>query len=187
MRRLTVFNNISLDGYFTDARGDMSWAHKNDPEWIKFSAENAQGSDDGALLFGRKTYEMMASYWPTAEAKKQLPEIAEGINGLPKFVASRSLDKATWNNTTILKGDLVDEVTRLKKGSGSRIVIMGSGTIVAQLAKHKLIDEYTLIFVPIVLGRGRTLFEGLDDKVTLKRIKERAFENGNVVVTYEPQ
>ena len=186
MRRLTVFNNISLDGYFTDARSDMSWAHKNDPEWIKFSATNAQGSD-GALLFGRKTYEMMASYWPTAEAKKQLPEVAEGINRLPKFVASRSLDKATWNNTTILKGDLVDEVTRLKKGSGSPIVIMGSGTIIAQLAKHRLIDQYTLVIVPIVLGRGRTLFDGLEDRFTLKRKSERGFENGNVVAIYEPQ
>jgi dihydrofolate reductase len=187
MRQLTVFNNISLDGYFTDARSDMSWAHRFDPEWAKFSASNAQGSDDGALLFGRKTYEMMAAYWPTPEAKKQMPEVAEGINRLPKFVVSRSLDRADWNNTTILKGDLETEVGKLKKGSGSRIVIMGSGTLVAQLAALRLIDEYTLVIVPVVLGRGRTLFEGLDRKLGLKRTRERAFENGNVVATYVPE
>jgi dihydrofolate reductase len=186
MRQLTVFNNISLDGYFTDARSDMSWAHKSDPEWTKFSASNAQGSD-GALLFGRKTYDMMAAYWPTPEAKKQMPEIAEGINRLPKFVVSRSLDRAAWNNTTILKGDLETEVARLKNGSGSPIVIMGSGTLVAQLARLQLIDEYTLAIVPVVLGRGRTLFEGLDRKLGLKRTRQRAFENGNVVATYVPE
>lgn len=184
--RLTVFNNISLDGYFTDARSDMSWAHKSDPEWIKFSAGNAQGSD-GALLFGRKTYEMMAAYWPTAEAKKQMPEIAEGMNRLTKYVVSRSLDKVTWDNTTLLKGDLAGEVRKIKSGPGSSIVVMGSGTVVAQLAKERLIDEYTFVVVPIVLGSGRTLFQGLENRVALKRTSERTFGNGNVVVTYQPQ
>jgi len=185
MRKLTVFNSISLDGYFTDARSDMSWAHKSDPEWVEFSAGNAQGSD-GALLFGRKTYEMMAAFWPTPEARKQLPDVADGINRLSKFVVSRSLEKATWNNTTILKGDLEAEVSKLKNGSGSPIVIMGSGMLIAQLARLRLIDEYTLVMVPIVLGAGRTLFEGLDRKLALKRTTERAFENGNVVATYVP-
>jgi dihydrofolate reductase len=184
--RLIVFNNISLDGYFVDNRGDMSWAHRSDPEWAKFSAENAQGGD-GALLFGRKTYEMMASFWPTPDAKKQLPEIADAMNRLPKFVASRSLDKATWSNTTLLRGDLAAEVKKLKTRPGSSIVIMGSGTIVAQLSKQGLIDEYTFVMIPIVLGTGRTLFEGLETRLALKRTRERTFHNGNVVVTYEPQ
>jgi dihydrofolate reductase len=187
MTRLTVFNNISLDGYFVDARGDMSWAHKSDPEWLRYSASNAQGSDDGALLFGRKTYEMMVAYWPTAEAKKQLPEIAEGMNRLKKYVVSRSLDKVSWNNTTLLKGDLAGEVRKLKAGPGSSIVVMGSGTVVAQLAKERLIDEYTFVVIPIVLGSGRTLFQGLESRLALKRTSERAFGNGNVVVTYQPQ
>jgi dihydrofolate reductase len=184
--RLTVFNSISLDGYFVDGRGDMTWAHNSDPEWEKFSAGNAQGGD-GALLFGRKTYEMMASFWPTEAAKQQMPEVAEGMNRLPKYVVSRSLDKVTWSNTTVLKGDLGAEVTKLKARPGSGIVILGSGTIVAQLSKQRLIDEYTLVIVPIVLGKGRTLFDGLESRIALKRTKERAFHNGNVVVTYEPQ
>ena len=130
---------------------------------------------------------MMASYWPTAEAKKQLPEIAEAMNRLQKLVVSRSLDKPTWNNTTLLNGDGAAEVRKLKSGSGSPIVVMGSGTLIAALAKEGLIDEYTLIFVPVVLGSGRTLFERLDKRFAVKRTKERTFDNGNVVVTYEPQ
>jgi dihydrofolate reductase len=185
MTRLTVFNNISLDGYFVDARGDMTWAHQMDPEWLEFSSKNAQGGD-GVLLFGRKTYEMMASYWPTAEARRQLPAIAEGMNRRKKFVASRSLGKPSWDNTVVLQGDLAGEVRKLKAAPGSGIVVMGSGTVVAQLAKEGLIDEYTFVVVPIVLGAGRTLFHGLESRIALKRTAERAFGNGNVVVTYQP-
>jgi len=186
MTRLTVFNNISLDGYFVDGRGDMSWAHKaqNDPEWATFSAQNAQ-SGDGVLLFGRKTYELMASFWPSPAAKQQMPEIADGMNRLRKVVASRTLDKVTWNNTSLLKGDLATEVKKLKDGPSS-IVIMGSGTIIAQLAKAKLIDEYTFVVVPVVLGSGRTMFQSPDSRFELRRTQSRTFHNGNVVVTYEP-
>jgi len=189
MRQLTVFNNISLDGYFTDRRGDMSWAHKSDPdpEWDQFAAGNAQSADDGALLFGRKTYELMASFWPTAAAKQQMPEIADGMNRLAKFVVSRSLARPTWNNTALIEGELAAEIRKLKAGAGSAIVIMGSGTIVAQLAKERLIDEYTFVVTPNVLGAGRTLFEGLEAPLGLVRTQERAFRNGNVVVTYRPQ
>ena len=187
MTRLTVFNSISLDGYFVDAHGDMSWAHKggDDPEWAAFSAQNAQVSE-GALLFGRKTYELMVSFWPTAGARKQMPEIAEGMNRLKKYVVSRSLDRATWNNTAVIKGDLAGEVRKLKT-AGPSIVILGSGTVVSQLAREGLIDEYTFVVVPVVLGRGRTLFEGHDRKLELRRTGARTFHNGNVVVTYEPQ
>jgi len=97
MRRLIVFNNVTLDGYFTDMNGDMSWAHKYDPEWLAFVQENASGG--GELLFGRITYELMASYWPTPMAIKNDPKVAEGMNNLPKVVFSRTMDKASWNNT----------------------------------------------------------------------------------------
>ncbi|MFL5606068.1 MAG: dihydrofolate reductase family protein, partial [Gemmatimonadaceae bacterium] len=86
MRRLTVFNNVSLDGYFTDAKGDMSWAHNNDPEWNAFAAENASGG--GALLLGRITYDLMASFWPTPRAMQAMPEVAKGMNRMPKVVFS---------------------------------------------------------------------------------------------------
>lgn len=185
MRKLVVFNNVTLDGYFTDKNSDMSWAHKSDPEWDAFAAENAKGG--GTLLFGRVTYEMMAGFWPTPAAKEMMPEVAEGMNNLQKVVFSKTLDKVSWKNTTLLKDDLVGEVRKMKNESGDGIVILGSGTIVSQLTDARLIDEYQLVFNPIVLGDGRTLFEGLKEKVTLKRTKTQTFQNGNVVMSYEPQ
>jgi dihydrofolate reductase len=184
MRRLIAFEAVSLDGFFTDAKGDMSWAHKQDPEWNAFAASNASG--DGALLFGRVTYEMMASFWPTPAAMETMPAVAEGMNNMPKVVFSRTLEKASWKNTKLVKGDIVAEVRKMKKESGPGMAILGSGTIVSQLAQAGLIDEFQIVVNPIVLGKGRTLFEGVKEKLALKLIKTRAFGNGNVVLYYEP-
>ena len=140
----------------------------------------------GRLLLGRKTYELMASYWPTPQASQNDPEVAKGMNSLRKVVFSRTLDKATWINTKLVKGDLAEEVRRMKKDSGDNIAILGSGSIVSQLAKEGLIDEYQIVVYPIVLGKGRTLFDGVQEKVNLKRTRTRAFRNGNVLLCYEP-
>ena len=153
MRSLTVFNHVSLDGYFVDKKGDMRWAHKQDPEWNEFVAGNARGG--GVLLFGRVTYEMMASYWPTPMAAQNSPAVAEQMNNLQKVVFSRTLDKASWNNTKLVKGDLATEVRKLKQQSDEGLVIMGSGTIVSQLAQEGLIDEFEIVVCPIVIGSGR--------------------------------
>jgi dihydrofolate reductase len=185
MRRIFVFNMVSLDGYFVDGKGDMSWAHKNDEEWNTFVSGNASGN--GTLLFGRVTYEMMASYWPSEMALRNSPVVAKGMNEMPKIVFSRTLDKVTWNNTKLLKGDLGTEVRKLKSEAGSDIVILGSGTIVAQLAQEDLIDEYQIAMNPIVLGKGRTLFEGVTKRLNLKLTKSRTFGNGTVFVCYQPQ
>lgn len=183
MRKLMVFNNISLDGYFTDANSDMSWAHENaDEEWNKFTSENASGG--GVLLFGRKTYDLMVSFWPTKQAYDMMPEVAEGMNNLPKVVFSRTMDKAEWNNTKLVKGNIVEEVSRMKSEPGDDMVIMGSGTIVSQLTQERLIDEYQIIVHPLVLGSGRTLFQGVKQQVPLKRVNSRTFGNGNVLLTY---
>lgn len=184
MRTITVFNSVSLDGYFTDERGDMSWAHKNDPEWQAFTAENAGGG--GELLFGRVTYEMMRSHWPTPEARKANATVADAMNNLPKVVFSKTLEKTDWKNTRIIKGDIAAAVRRMKEESGPPMVLMGSGTIVSQLTSARLVDEYQVIVVPLVLGRGRTMFEGVKEKVALKLKKTRPFKNGNVVLWYEP-
>ena len=113
MPKLVVYNAVSLDGYFTDANGDMSWAHKTDPEWQAFVSENASGG--GQLLFGRVTYDLMASFWPTPLAAQSNPIVVERMNSLRKFVFSTTLDKVSWNNTTLLKGDLTTEVRKLKQ------------------------------------------------------------------------
>jgi dihydrofolate reductase len=183
MGKLLVFNNITLDGYFTDSKNDMSWAHKNaDEEWNKFTSENASGG--GVLLFGRKTYDLMVSFWPTKQAYEMMPEVAEAMNNFRKVVFSRTMEKATWNNTRLVKDNIVEEVRRMKSEPGKGMVLMGSGTIVSQLTQARLIDEYQFAVHPLVLGSGRTLFEGVKDPMPLKRINSRTFGNGNVLLTY---
>lgn len=184
MPKLTVYNSMSLDGYFTDAKGDMSWAHKQDPEWQAFVKENASGG--GQLLFGRKTYELMAGFWSTPMAMQSNPVVAERLNALPKFVCSRTLEQATWNHTTLLKGNLAEEVRKLKQEAGPDIVLMGSGSVVSQLTEAGLIDEYQIVLNPLVVGQGRTLFEGVQRKLPMKLARSRPFANGNVVLFYEP-
>jgi dihydrofolate reductase len=186
MPKLGVFNTVSLDGYFVDGKGDMRWAHntRSDPEWNAFVGGNASGG--GALMFGRITYDLMSSYWPTPMAAKNTPEVAEGMNKMPKFVFSRTIDKASWNNTKVVKGNLAEEVRKLKSEAGPDIVILGSGTIVSQLAPEGLIDEYQIVVAPVALGKGRSLFETINEKLPLKLTKSRAFSNGNVVLWYEP-
>lgn len=184
MRKIVAFEQVSLDGFFVDAKGDMSWAHKQDAEWNAFTASNASGN--GALLFGRKTYDMMASFWPSPMAMQVAPTVAEGMNNLAKFVFSRTLQSASWKNTTLVKGDLVASVREMKSAAGPDLVILGSGSIVSQLSAAGLIDEFQIIVNPLILGRGRTLFEGVETKIPLKLIRTRAFGNGNVILYYEP-
>lgn len=186
MSILNVFNQVTLDGYFTDPKGDMTWAHKDpaDAEWNAFVGGNASGG--GELLFGRITYEMMASFWPTPAAREMMPEVAEAMNRMPKFVCSRTLKKVSWENTTLLKGDLVAEVRKLKQLPGPGITILGSGSVVAQLAQAGLIDQYQVVVNPLVLGNGRTMFEGVTKRLPLRLTGSRAFGNGSVLLNYEP-
>jgi len=186
MRKLVVFNSTSLDGYFTDANGDMSFAHskQGDAEWDGFVAGNASGG--GVLLFGRITYELMARFWPTRLAAETMPVVAERMNNLPKVVFSRTLDKAAWTNAKLVKDDVVGAIRRMKNEPGEDMAILGSGSIVSQLAQHGLIDEYQIVVVPVALGKGRTLFEGVKEKVPLKLTKTRTFSNGNVLLCYQP-
>jgi len=184
MQRVIAFEQVSLDGFFVDAKGDMSWAHKQDPEWNEFSASNASGG--GTLLFGRVTYQMMASFWPTPAALQAAPVVARAMNEMPKVVFSRTLTKVSWENTTLVKGDLAAEVRKLKGQTGPGLAILGSGSLVSQLTQAGLIDELQIVVNPIVLGKGRTLFEGVVQKHALRLVKTRAFGNGNVVLCYEP-
>src|SRR5262249_23611717 len=131
MSKLICYETISLDGFFADLGGDMSWAHKRDDEWNAFVANNASGG--GTLMFGRKTYDLMASYWPTPMAKQNSPHVADQMNNYKKIVFSKSMTNAAWNNTTLIKGDLISEVRKLKEQGGDGMCILGSGQIVSQL------------------------------------------------------
>jgi dihydrofolate reductase len=185
-RRLSSFIHLSLDGYYCDARGDMSFAQKppTDTEWADFTNKNASGN--GALLFGRVTYAMMAAWWPTPAAAQRMPDVAAGMNRMPKYVASRTLTSADWSNTTLLTGDLSDAIRRLKNEDGPDLAILGSGSIVAQLAQAKLIDRLQLVINPLVLGSGKSLFNGVSEKLPLKLESSRQFNDGAVLLTYSP-
>lgn len=186
MGSVSVFNAISLDGYFTGANNDMSWAHRHadDPEWQAFVSGNASGSD-ATLLFGRVTYDLMSSYWPTPAAKRDLPDVAERMNSARKIVVSRSVKRPSWQNTEVVSRDLVDTVRRMK--ADQTILIMGSGKIIAQLAEAGgVIDDYQVIVNPIVLGKGRTMFEGVTRPFELRLGEVRGFRNGKTSITYRP-
>jgi dihydrofolate reductase len=182
MPKLIVFNQVSLDGFICDAKGDMSWAHRQDAEWRAFTAENAKGG--GTLLFGRVTYEMMASFWPTPQAMQAAPQVAASMNAMPKIVFSRTLKQASWSNTRLLKGDLAAEVKALKNEAGPDLVLMGSASIVSQLAEAGLVDEFQVVVNPVVLGGGKSMFAGIKGRLPLATVRTRAFNNGNVLLCY---
>jgi dihydrofolate reductase len=186
MRKLSVFQNISVDGYFVDRQNDMAWAHTApDPEFDAFTNENAQGGE-GAFLFGRITYDLMASFWPTEQARQMMPVVAEKMNRTRKLVFSRTRDKLAWANSELLRGEPAEEVRKLQAAPGPDLLIMGSGSIVAPLAAAGLIDEYQLVLNPLALGGGRSMFEGLPQNLKLKLTRSRVFGNGKVFLCYEP-
>lgn len=185
MATLSSFMTLSLDGYFARSNGDLSWFHRSDPEFSAFVADNAQGN--GVLLFGRVTYEMMSSYWPTEAARANAPAVADGMNRRSKFVVSRSLSRATWENSQLLQGELTASVEKLKRESQQPIVILGSASLVTQLSDAALIDEYQVVVVPIALGEGRSLFSGLKRELPLSLVETRKFSNGNVFLRYQPK
>jgi dihydrofolate reductase len=186
MRKLIVFNMISLDGFFAGLDGDISW-HNTDEEFGKFASE--QTAEFGTLIFGRKTYDIMASYWPTEQGVKDDPIVANLLNTLPKIVYSKSLQKIeeipNWKNVRLFHEIDPEEVKKLKKFPGKDIAIFGSGEIVQQFTNLNLIDEYWLMVAPLVLGKGKPLFTNIKEKLNLKLLKTRTFKNGNVMLYYK--
>jgi dihydrofolate reductase len=185
MPKLLVFNSVTLDGYFAGPNNEISWAHKDrqDQEWNDFVVGNA--SSGGVLMFGRITYQLMASYWPTNFASQRDPVVAQHMNDAQKVVFSRTLNEVSWKNTRLVKDDIVGEVRKMKEEPGPHIAIMGSGSIVKQLTDERLIDWYQIVVNPVALGAGRTMFDGVKNRLDLKLVQSRAFKNGNVLLTYE--
>jgi dihydrofolate reductase len=169
----------------------MSFAHKppDDREWNDFASGNASAgaSGGGMLLFGRVTYEMMANWWPTPQAAKAMPEVAKGMNAMPKMVFSRTLQKVDWQNTTLVKDDLLEAVRRLKGEPGPDITILGSGSVVTQLTDAGLMDSLQVVICPVALGEGKSFLGGLSKRADLKLEKNRVFRNGSVVLWYVPR
>jgi dihydrofolate reductase len=183
MRKLFVFNLVSLDGFFAGPDGELDW-HNVDAEFNEYAISMLDSVD--TLLFGRVTYDLMAGYWPTPEGVKDDPLVAQRMNDLSKVVFSRTMDKAGWRNTRLVMDNIVDEIKNLKKQSGKDMVILSSGTIVSQFAQSGLIDEYRFMVNPIVLGSGKPMFQDLKDRLPLKLLKTWTFRSGNVLLTYKP-
>src|ERR1700757_4235244 len=189
MRRLIVSNLMSLDGFVSGPKGELDWfVH---PGFVKATeyGDYARGviRKVDTILLGRLTYEEFASYWPTA--KDNDPVITERINNLPKYVFSRSLKQVPWGDwgtARLVREDAATAVTKMKREPGRDIVIYGSATLVSELMKAGLIDEYQLVVFPVVLGKGRPEFKDLNERYSLNLIDVKQFQSGALKLVYQP-
>lgn len=183
MRKVVVFNMITLDGFYSGPNGDIDW-HNTDEEFNDFAVEHLNTLD--TLLFGRVTYEGMASYWPTPMAIESDPAVAGQMNRIAKIVFSRTLDKVTWENTRLVKDHIPEEIAKLKQQPGKDMAILGSGNLTAEFTRLGLVDEFRLMVNPVILGKGVPLFKDIEQQVKLKLVQTRPFKSGNMLLYYQP-
>ena len=179
MRKVVVSELVTLDGV-TEAP-DQWFLQFRTQESGQFKFDELFASD--ALLLGRVTYEGFAAAWPSATDEQGY---ANRMNSLPKFVVSTTLQEPTWSNTTVIKENVAQEITRLKEQPGQDILVFGSTELVHTLAQHNLIDEYRLMVFPVVVGKGKHLFKAELNKKVLKLAATKAFSSGIVLNTYQP-
>ncbi|MGN6563902.1 MAG: dihydrofolate reductase family protein [Thermomicrobiales bacterium] len=184
MRNVFLFMMVSLDGFFEGPNQEIDW-HNVDDEFNDFAIK--QLDEIGALLFGRVTYQLMASYWPTPAALADDPIVAEKMNTIPKVVFSTTLDTVDWANTRLVRGDASAEVMKLKQQPGKDLAIFGSADLTTALLEAGLVDELRIMVNPVALGNGKPLFAGLRDRVNLKLVNSRGFDSGNVLLSYQPE
>jgi len=186
MARIVVTEFVSLDGVIEAPGGGEDFKHagwtfeiERGEEGDKYKLDEALGAD--ALLLGRRTYEGFAAAWPSMEG-----EFADKFNGMPKYVVSSTLEEPEWNNSTVLKGDVVEEVAKLKRESEGDIVVHGSAQLVQTLVENGLVDELHLMLFPVVLGSGKRLFGEMSDKRRLRLADSQTVGDGVVILTYVP-
>jgi dihydrofolate reductase len=186
MGRIVVTEFVSLDGVVEDPGGaedfkygGWSFEIKRGEEGDKFKLDEALEAE--ALLLGRVTYEGFAAAWPSREG-----EFADKFNNMPKYVVSSTLDEADWNNSTVLRGDVAEEVSKLKQRQDGDIVVHGSPRLVQTLIEHDLVDELRLMIFPVVLGRGKRLFGETSDKKRLRLADSKIVGDGVAILVYEP-
>jgi dihydrofolate reductase len=192
MRMLRVIEFLSLDGVIQapgspeeDTEGGFrqgGWQRPYFDDVLGGTAADGMAATD-TYLFGRKTYEKMAAFWPTAPADDPY---GQHLNSTPKYVASTTLDQVKWDNSTLIEGDVADEVAKLKDQPGGNIAVLGSGQLVQTLIAHDLVDEYFLAVFPIVLGSGKRLFRELDAPAKLRLVDSKVTTTGGVLLTYRP-
>jgi dihydrofolate reductase len=187
MRKITVFNFITLDGYFAGPNGEIDWFKDipNDEEYKNYTTSQAKTGE--TLIFGRTTYEMMKSYWPTDFAIQNDPVMANSVNNSEKLVFSKTLKSVeegpNWKNIKLFNEIDPEEIKKIKESEGKNITILGSGSIVQQFSNLGLIDGYSFMVVPMVLGKGKPMFEGVK-KMNLKLVDSKSFKNGLVSLNY---
>jgi len=186
MGRIVVTEFVSLDGVMEDPGGAEDFQHggwsfefSRGEEGDKFKLDEAFESD--ALLLGRVTYEGFAAAWPSRQG-----EFADKFNTMPKYVVSSTLEEPEWNNTTVLQGDVVEEVSKLKQAVDGDIVVHGSARLVQTLVEHDLVDELRLMVFPVVLGSGKRLFGDTSDKKPLGLADSKMVGDGVAILTYQP-
>lgn len=182
MRKIIVSNLVSLDGFMAGPKGEIDWFLWNE-ETAQYAKELAKSID--TILFGRVTYELMANFWPTPAADSEDQVITKYMNESAKIVFSKTLEKADWKNTRVIKDINPEEILKLKQQSGKDMVIYGSGGLVSSLTQMGLIDDYLIFINPVVLGQGIPLFRNLNDRYKLKLINTKSFNNGVVLLHYE--
>ena len=186
MGRIVVTEFMSLDGVVEDPGGAEAFKHggwsfeiSRGDEGDKFKLDEALSAE--ALLLGRKTYEGFAEAWPSREG-----EFADKFNTMPKYVVSSTLEEPEWNNSTVLQGDVAEEVAKLKAEQDGDIVVHGSPQLVQVLIEHDLVDELRLMVFPVVLGSGKRLFGETSDKKTLRLVDSNVVGDGVAILTYAP-
>ena len=181
MSKLIMWNLMTLDGMFEGAQPwDLDWhEYAWGDELERFSLE--QGREAGALLFGRRTYEGMAAHWPTAKG-----ETAEFMNAVPKYVFSRTLERADWANTTLVNEDAGEAVPRLKQQPGKDLFVLGSADLSTTLSRHGLFDEYRIGLVPVTLGEGSPLFKLDSEPLRLELLQSRPLGDRCLLLRYQP-
>lgn len=183
MRKIIFQMMITVDGFFEGPNKELDW-HVVDEEFINYAIDLLNSVD--TILFGRVTYQMMAAYWPTPAAIADDPIVAERMNNLPKIVFSPTLEKVEWQNSRLVTGNIAEIVAKLKQQPGKDMVIFGSSDLAVAFTKLGLIDEYRIIVNPVVLGSGKTLFKGFNDRLKLKLIETKTFSSGTVLLRYHP-
>jgi dihydrofolate reductase len=181
MRKVIFQMLISLDGYFEGPEKEIDW-HNVDDEFNDYAFDFLNSVD--TILLGRVTYELMAAYWPTETAITNDPIVAEKMNNLEKIVFSTTLKRAKWNNTILCNKDIAEKVQNLKQSTGKNIAIFGSSDLVVALLPSGLIDELCILINPVILGRGKSLFSGINTRLNLTLIKTKIFRSGNVMLCY---
>lgn len=182
MRKVIAAEHITLDGLFAGPSGEIDFFKPQNEEMAKYAINQLVTTD--TILFGRVTYEMMASYWTSASAPAEDPILIDKMNNLPKIVFSRTLERAEWTNSRLIKDNIAEEIQKMKQQPGKNMVILGSGSIVSAFINLGLIDEYQLFVNPIVLGKGKPLFKGLNDRHGVTLTNTKTFSNGVVLLHY---